>query len=138
MVRMIFCVVTGLVLATAICPVRDVGAAEKYTIKEMTPQVTAALENRRDRFASLQQLKRQGDVGENAQGYVEALSGNSKAKVIVDLENADHAVIYKTIAQQNNLSNALSIIEQIFAQTQRDNAEPGNKIQLENGSWGVK
>ena len=136
--RFIFILMLGFVALATVCVVQDTWGAEKYTIKQMTPEVSAALESRRDRYETLQQLKKQGKVGENNQGYLEAFSTDSDVKTIVGAENADRAVIYKTIAQQNNLSGALSTIEKVFAQTQRDKAEPNDKIQEENGEWRTK
>jgi len=107
-----------------------------YSIKEMTPEVQGALENRRARYEDLRQLKNAGAVGENNQGYVEALSADAQA--IVSAENTDRKVIYVTIAQQNNLQGALATIEKVFAQVQRDKAEPGDKIQEDNGTWTTK
>ena len=110
----------------------------KYDIKEMTPEVKAALENRRGRFDRLKELKAKGAVGENNRGYVEVLSDASDAKSLVESENQDRSIIYKTIEAQNNLAGALETIEKVFAQVQRDKASPGDKIQNENGEWVVK
>jgi len=113
-------------------------AAEKYTIKEMTPQVTSALESRRDRYSELQQLKQQGKVGENNRGYVEVFANEKVVKSLVDVENSDRKIIYQTIADQNNLKDAIGVIEKVFAQTQRDKAQSGEKIQDEDGRWVTK
>ena len=107
----------------------------KYNIKEMTPEVKMALEGRRSRFDQLKQLKAQGLVGENKSGYTELLADDETAKALVEQENMDRKIIYTTIAEQNNLIEAISTIEQVFAQVQRDKAESGEKIQLEDGSW---
>ena len=113
-----------------------VALAAKYSIKSMTPEVQQALDARKDRFSQLRTLKASSAIGENNRGYVEALSDDAKA--LVADENRDRAVIYKTIAQQNGLEDALSTIESAFGQVQRDKAEPGDKIQAEDGSWTSK
>ena len=110
----------------------------KYDIKEMTPEVKAALENRRGRFDRLKELKAKGAVGENNRGYVEALSDDPDAQSLVESENQDRRIIYQTIEAQNNLAGAMETIEKVFAQVQRDKASPGDKIQNENGEWVVK
>ena len=110
----------------------------KYDIKEMTPEVKAALENRRSRFDRLKELKAKGAVGENNRGYVEALSNDPDAQSLAESENQDRSIIYKTIEAQNNLAGALETIEKVFAQVQRDKASPGDKIQTEDGNWTVK
>lgn len=113
-------------------------AQTEYTIKEMTPQVQAALENRRARFETLRQYKAQGSIGENNRGYVEALTEDAEAQALAKAENADRKVIYQAIADQNGLTDAIATIESVFAQVQRDKAATGDKIQNENGEWTVK
>jgi uncharacterized protein YdbL (DUF1318 family) len=116
----------------------SVYAQGKYSIKEMTPQVQEALNNRRERFDQLRVLKHSGAVGENNQGYVEVLRSEGQAVSLVASENKDRKIIYRTIAEQNGLDNALGTIEAVFAQVQRDKADSGDKIQNENGSWTSK
>ena len=98
-------------------------AQAKYSIKSMTPEVEAALDGRRNRFDQLNELKTKGLVGENNQGYVEALSEDKEAKALAKAENDDRKVIYATIADQNGLTEAIDAIEKVFAQVQRD--KPG-------------
>ena len=111
-----------------------------YSIKEMTPEIKSALDDRKGRFDELQALKAQGDIGENNRGYVELLSKeNTEAQSLIDNENKDRRFIYMTIVEQNNLSKEdLTTIENVFAQVQRDKANVGERIQSENGDWVVK
>ncbi len=113
-------------------------AQAKYSIKQMTPAVEAALESRRNRFDQLAGFKAKGVVGENNKGYVEYLGGDDAAKALVEAENSDRRVIYQTIAEQNDLKDAIATIEKVFAQVQRDKAQSGEKIQAEDGQWGSK
>ncbi len=138
MLRRFFIFSISAILLTGVFFVSVAGAQQRYTIKEMTPEVTSALEGRRNRYEKLQQFKKSGDIGENNRGYVEAFSKEREAQEIVRLENTDRSVIYKTIARQNNLTEALGTIEKVFAQTQRENAQSGDKIQTEDGRWVVK
>ena len=108
-------------------------AQVKYSIKEMTPEVNAALESRRDRFDKLRELKSKGTIGENNRGYVEVLV--KVEEPMVEAENQDRKLIYETIAKQNGLEGALDTIEKVFAQVQRDKAEKGENIQNEDGTW---
>ena len=117
---------------------QNIFAEGKYDIKEMTPEVKTALENRRSRFDQLRDLKAKGLVGENNSGYVEVLGNDPSARSLVDSENNDRRVIYKAIEVQNYLSGALETIEKVFAQVQRDKAGPGDKIQTEDGRWVTK
>jgi hypothetical protein len=110
-------------------------AEGKYDIKQMTPEVQNALNGRRDRFDQLRALKSSGAVGENNRGYVEVLKQDGSAGDIVAAENRDRKVIYQTIAEQNGLENAISTIESVFAQVQRDKAGPGEQVQTEDGRW---
>ena len=115
------------------------GLAEtQYKIQEMTPEVHAALDGRKARFEALRALKDQGIIGENNHGYVEALSDDQQAKDLVKAENKDRKFIYKTIEQQNNLTDAMETIEKVFAQVQHDKAMAGDKIQDDNGQWVTK
>ena len=110
-------------------------AQAKYSIKQMTPAVEAALESRRNRFDQLAEFKAKGVIGENNQGYVEFLSGDDAAKILVDAENSNRRIIYQTIAEQNGLKDAIATIEKVFAQVQRDKAQSGERIQTEDGQW---
>ena len=107
----------------------------QYEIQEMTPEVKTALENRKDRFDQLKSFKGQGVLGENNRGYIEVLTNNPEAKALAESENKDRKFIYKTIEEQNNLTDALETIEKVFGQVQRDKASPGDKIQQEDGQW---
>lgn len=110
--------------------------AVSYDIKEMTPEVKAALDARRGRYDQLAAFKSQGLVGENNRGYAEALNSPEVVGDAVDAENSDRKLIYKTIVEQNGLpADALPTVEKVFAQVQRDKAAPGDSIQNESGSW---
>ncbi len=134
----IFWVPLSLFLLMTIAGSELISAQMKYDIKEMTPEVEAALNNRRERFDQLRGFKSAGVVGENNRGYVELLKDDAEAKRLVDAENRDRKTVYKTIEQQNNLSNALETIETVFAQVQREKAQAGDKVQEENGQWVTK
>jgi len=110
-------------------------SAEGYELKEMTPQVEAALEARRARYDELGAFKAAGVVGENNRGYAELLSDDADAQNIVDTENQDRKIIYMTIAQQNELEDDLETIEKVFAQVKKEKAKSGEKIQNEDGTW---
>lgn len=110
--------------------------AADYNIKQMTPEVTVALENRRSRYEQLQDLKKQGLIGENNKGYISVLKHNVDIVGVIEAENQDRKVIYEAIAVQNQLgSGAIGVIEKAFANVQREKARPGEKVQLENGDW---
>jgi uncharacterized protein YdbL (DUF1318 family) len=138
MIRRILYSTMVISLLTAGYVYQQAEAQSKYSIKQMTPEVESALENRRARFDKLNDLKSQGLIGENNQGYVEVLTGNADAQQAVEDENKDRQVIYKTIAEQNGLQDALPTIEKVFAQVQYDKAESGQKVQDASGAWVTK
>ena len=126
-----------LMLVLALVFVSNVDAA-KYDIKKMTPDVSKALEHRRDRFDQLHELKSKGIVGENNHGYVEIFQKDASAQSLVEAENHDRKIIYQTIALQNGIENELNIIEKVFAQVQREKSESGERIQDDQGQWSQK
>ncbi|MBP9854018.1 MAG: YdbL family protein [Candidatus Omnitrophica bacterium] len=132
---MIRSIMTMMFIILSIGNISTISSAAEYNIKQMTPGVTAALESRRARYDQLQDYKKQGLIGENNQGYVTVLKAQGDVASIVDSENTDRKVIYETIAEQNELSGAVNTIEKVFARVQRDKAQSGDKIQLENGNW---
>ncbi len=123
-------------LLSVLCVISTMALAEgRYSIKEMTPELEQALEGRKERFEQLSDLKSKGVVGENNHGYAEILKSENDANVLVEAENRDRKVIYEGIAGQNGLGNALSVIESVFAQVQRDKAKSGEHVQTDNGEW---
>jgi len=110
-------------------------AAQNYDIKEMTPAIRQALDSRRARFNDLETRKQAKAVGENNRGYVETLGSEPEARTLCADENRDRGVIYKAIAEQNNLVDAMNTIEEVFAEVQRNKAQPGERIQLKDGQW---
>jgi uncharacterized protein YdbL (DUF1318 family) len=116
----------------------SISAQGQYQIRQMTDEVKMALENRRQRYDQLKALKAKGLIGENNRGYLEVLSDQEGAQSLVNEENRDRRIIYETIAEQNDLKQAFETIEKVFAQVQRDKAESGEMIQLENGQWTKK
>lgn len=125
--------VTAAVLAVGL-----MADAAQYDIKQMTPEVQQALENRRSRFDQLRDLKTQGIVGENNRGYIDVLQGDASAASLAEAENADRKIVYQTIAEQNSLEDQLDVIEKVFAQVQRDKAASGDNIQNDSGQWEQK
>lgn len=126
-----------MILAAVLTPLSAMAGA-KYSLKEMTPEVSAALEARRARFDNLADLKSKGMVGEDDRGYIKALVSAPDVEAVVDAENKDRELVYTTVARQNNLAAEMATIEKVFAEVQRDKAKPGEKIQDANGQWVTK
>lgn len=105
-----------------------------YDIKQMTPEIQQALQNRQSRYDALQSLKSQGAIGENNRGLVQALQASANS--LVETENQDRQVIYAAIVQQNNLGQAgMTQVQTVFGEVQREKARPGDMIQLPSGEW---
>ena len=91
--------------------------AENYDIKQMTPEVHQAINGRQTRYDELQSAKRSSVAKENVQGYVDCSANTA----LCSAENHDRQVIYKAIAEQNDLGQAgLSQIQRAFAETIRE------------------
>lgn len=110
--------------------------AAQYDIKEMTPEIEQALQNRQARYSQIQQMKGGGVLGEDNQGYVKVLKQLPDADAIASQENADRRTIYKAIVSQNGLgSEGLAAVQKVFAEVQREKAAGGDSIQLPSGDW---
>jgi len=120
------------------CCIIPFASAAQYSIKEMTPEVENALVGRRNRYEELVTLKKEGYAGENNQGYVEVLGGDTNVLHVVDAENMNRKIIYVTIAKQNGLDGALNTIEKVFAGVQREKAQVGDMVQDIDGVWNRK
>ncbi len=95
--------------------------------------------NRRLRSGEIQQLKNNGIVGEDRDGYLDLRKTPTDPKYreyasgIITAENADRAFLYLSNAQAQN--KPLEMVESDYAQLWRDRAFPGEWIQKENGTW---
>lgn len=95
--------------------------------------------NRRLRSGQIQQLKNDGVVGEDRDGYLDMKSPPKDATYltyaqgVVSAENADRSFLYLSNAQAQN--KPLEMIERDYAQMWSDRAFPGEWVQKENGTW---
>lgn len=110
--------------------------ATTYDLREQTPAVKAALDGRHARYAQLNAAQAKGWAGEGNQGLAVKLGGGPEIDALIAAENQDRMVIYHAIVEQNHLPpEALATVQQVFAETQRDRADPGDPIQLPSGEW---
>lgn len=108
--------------------------AAAYDIKQMTPEIEQAFQNRQGRYQELQSLKAQGHLGEDNRGYVYA--HDPSAAGFAEAENSDRGVLYRAIVDQNALGpQGLAQVQAVFAEVQREKARPGDSIQLPDGTW---
>ena len=113
--------------------------AADYDFKELTPEIKKALQDRQTRYAQIQELKREGVIGENNKGYVTDLQNSSASSALASAENRDRRVIYENLATQNKLGgNGLLEVQRAFAEVQSDKAGSGDMIQSPSGDWKKK
>lgn len=126
-------------LALAVLTAIPLYAATNYDFKELTPEIKKALQDRQTRYTKIQELKREGVIGENNRGYVTDLKKSSVSTSLTDAENRDRRTIYENLASQNNLgANGLLEVQRAFAEVQRDKAFSGDMIQSASGDWEKK
>ncbi len=90
-------------------------------------------ERMKERLPVIAELKKQGIVGEDNQGYL-AFVGNEKShETLITQENQDRKTIYAHIAAQQNTS--ISVVEKNRALQLAERAAPGTYIQKPDGSW---
>jgi uncharacterized protein YdbL (DUF1318 family) len=112
--------------------------------EELSAPVKGAALRRKTRLSELTTLQLGAIVGENKSGLVEIRNkGAADAAVeqLVNAENADRMVIYKSLAEKNNTS--LESIQQAYAQRLQKSAPRGTPIEVLNTTtnsyeWQVK
>lgn len=128
-----------LILCLAVLATMPLCQAADYDFKELTPEIKKALQDRQTRYAQIQELKREGVIGENNKGYVTDLKNDAKASSLTAAENRDRRTIYENLAAQNKLGgNGLLEIQRAFAEVQSDKAVAGDMVQSSSGDWKKK
>jgi len=116
-----------------------VAEAQVPELKTRTPEVMAAIESRRARFAELETAEAKGCVGETNRGLVEARPGAgcpANLGPLAAAENKDRMFIYQTLVQQNNMPPGDIVrVQAGFAKARREKAPAGTWIQDEAGRW---
>ncbi len=93
-------------------------------------------ERMKERLPVIAELKKQGIVGENNQGYLAFVGEAKRHETLIVQENQDRKLIYTHIAEQQNTS--VSIVEKNRALQLTERAAPGTYIQKPDGSWVIK
>jgi uncharacterized protein YdbL (DUF1318 family) len=81
----------------------------------------------------LDQLKNDGFIGENNQGYVEFRISNDEYTELVEQENADRRVIYQRIAKRHGTD--VEVVGRRRAVQIAKIAKKGHWLQDEEGRW---
>lgn len=133
--------------------VRSVDESGKLkTVREVPPgKMKAVRAKQRQEFNQddIAQFKIDGVVGEGKNGYLvflETVKTKTDAEYkkfvqsLLTEENEDRRAIYERIVATNEAFSEgdLPKVEKISASLNRDSAKPGEKIQLDNGTWSVK
>lgn len=90
------------------------------------------------RLPRIQELKKDGMIGENQQGYLEAVQNNIPAadKELVEAENADRKPVYEAIARQQETT--VELVGKLRAKKIFEQAKTGEFLKQEDGSWSKK
>ncbi len=90
------------------------------------------------RLPRIQELKKQGLIGEDHQGYLAAVQSSLSAaeKTVVDDENSDRKSVYEAIARQQGTTAKL--VGELRAKKIFEQAKSGEYLKKEDGSWSRK
>jgi uncharacterized protein len=86
-----------------------------------------------ERLPVIVDLKARGVVGENNQGYLEMLKGQTEKQDLVAAENLDRRTVYEQIARQTNTN--VQVVGQRRALQIAERASAGEWLQDTNGNW---
>ena len=88
------------------------------------------------RLPVINELKAQGLVGENNQGFLEFRSGKKPSADVINAENTDRQEVYKAIAARQKTTPAF--VGQARAAQIAEKEAPGTWIQSADGAWKKK
>ena len=116
--------------------------AQETNINVSNPSIRSIKGQMRQRSGQLKPFLNQKNVGIDKNGYLKvlntkglALKDRSRVNQLVTAENRDRKALYGEIAKANNLGGDAKKIEGIFANTWRDKARSGWRIQKNDGKW---
>ncbi len=87
----------------------------------------------KERLPKIIELKSQGIIGENNQGYLEFVGSTRQMQDLVDAENRDRRSVYEGIARQQGTT--VQTVGQRRALQLKDLANPGDWVQDDAGRW---
>ena len=97
--------------------------------KNMPKEIEEAALRRRDRLDRIIQLQKSGIVGENRYGLLEILKDIDEVdKTLVEDENTDRMIIYRTLAKKNSVS--VEEIQKLYAKNNQEKAPSGTPIEV--------
>ncbi len=102
-----------------------------------SPESKEAAYRRRDRRAELSSLESKGILGEsNAALVVMRGAGDARASQLMNDENNDRMIIYRSIAAKRQSS--VDQVQKIYAEKLRERLSSGTPVQNADGSWTTK
>lgn len=110
-----------------------------YAQEGLSPEVEQAALRRKNRRAALDSWEAKAVVGENNAGLAEIRNpgkADSSVKSLVQEENADRMLIYRSLAKKYN--ETLEQIQKVYAEKLSAGAPSGTPIESLNGQWEVK
>lgn len=123
-------------------------AADDVAAPEVSsPAIRKIISTRAERAAALRRLKDQGVIGETNQALLEIrnlefladLKARAEAQRLVRAENADREQLFLEIAAAKGVDKSqVPRIRETYAATLRENASPGDLIQVPGGEWKKK
>jgi uncharacterized protein len=87
----------------------------------------------KDRLPKIIELKSQGIIGENNQGYLNFVGNVRQMQDVVEAENTDRRTVYEEIAVREGTT--VQTVGQRRALQLRDLANPGDWVQNDAGKW---
>jgi uncharacterized protein YdbL (DUF1318 family) len=112
-----------------------------------SPAIRKIIEARAARVAQIDAFKAQGVIGESNRALLEArsldkladLKSRAQVQQLIRAENSDRDTLFKEIAAAKNVElSQLPKIQETYAATLRENARPGDWIQMPDGAWKQK
>ena len=112
-----------------------------------SPAIRRIIESRASRAGELQRYKSAGAIGESNKALLEVrnldalpdLRARADVQRLVRAENADREELFREIAAAKKVDpSQIGKIRETYAGTLRDNARPGDWIQLPDGTWKKK
>jgi len=113
--------------------------ANVYAQDDLSPEIEQTALRRKNRRATLDSWEAKAVVGENNAGLVEIRNSgqaDSSVKSLVQEENADRLLIYRSLSQKYN--QALEQIQKVYAEKLSAQAPSGTPIESLSGEWKVK
>jgi uncharacterized protein YdbL (DUF1318 family) len=129
----------------------SLGATTAYAAEDQVaapeisnPAIRKIIDSRAARLKAVNDLKAKGVVGESNQALlvvrnldaIQGLKERAEAQKLIKEENADREQLFKEIAAAKNVElSQLPQIRTTYAEALRENARPGDWIQLPDGNW---